>query len=349
MTFAIRGIIEGFYGRLWTWDERARVATESAAMGYTVYAWAPKEDRLQNAAWRTRYPPDERRRIAAFVERCHRDGLTVWLGLRPVGISYADDTDVERLEAKLGDHLDLGADGIVLLADDIPDSLDAASAGRFGSLAEAHAWLVERALEAVSGSRLVFCPTEYHGPGGPYLEHLGAAVPREVELFWTGGEVCSRSISAEEARAVGAVLRRPPLVWDNYPVNDAGMVDQLHIGPVRDRDPELASATAGILVNPAMEPEATLVPLATWADYLADPAGYDPDASWRRALHRVAGSQGDADAVAELAAHADRSVIRQPWRRAPDAPAGPLARRAASVANARLAEDLRRFVEALPG
>ena len=348
LSFAVRGVSEGFYDRLWTWDERDRFASEMAAMGFTHYVWAPKEDRLQNAGWRTPYPDAERRRQAAFADRCRRQGIEPWFGLRPVGIGYVDDADADRVIARLRDYLDLGAAGLLLLADDIPASLDAATAGRFTELADAHGWLVSTVAGAVAGTPIAFCPTEYHGPGGAYLRRLAGAVPREVELCWTGRDVCSASITADEASAIAEVMGRRPLIWDNYPVNDAAMTAQLHIGPIRDRDPELAELTAGILVNPAMEPEANLVPMATWADFLTDPGAYDPDASWGRALRRVDGSEAEAAAVRALAAHADRSVIRQPWRLPDGAPVDPAARRAGSIANARLADDLRRFVEALP-
>jgi hyaluronoglucosaminidase len=349
MSVAVRGAIEGFYDRLWTWEERERVATELASLGFTHYVWAPKEDRLQNAGWRTPYPDAQRRRMAAFAERCRRAGMEPWFGLRPVGIGYADDGDAELAVAKLRDSVELGAAGLLLLADDIPATLDPVSTGRFSDLADAHAWLVITVAGELDGVPLAFCPTEYHGRGGAYLRRLAAGLPAEVEICWTGPEVCSPSITADDARAITGVLGRPPLIWDNYPVNDAAMTSQLHIGPIRDRDPELADLTAGFWVNPAMEPEATLVPMATWADYLDDPAGYDPDASWADALRRYAGPEDDVAAVAALARHADRSVIRQPWRRPDGAPVDPVARRAASVANPRLAEDLRRFVEALPG
>jgi hyaluronoglucosaminidase len=348
MSFAVRGVIEGFYDRLWTWDERGRFAGEMAALAFNQYVYAPKEDRLQNAGWRTLYPDNERRHLAAFAEQCRRDGLEPWFGLRPVGIGYVDDADAELVVAKMRDYLDLGAAGLLLLADDIPVALDAATAGRFTELADAHAWLVNLVADALPATPLAFCPTEYHGPGGTYLHRLAVSVPARVALNWTGSEVCSAAITGAEARAIATVLGRPPLIWDNYPVNDAAMTRQLHIGPIRDRDPGLADATAGIWINPAMEPEANLVPMATWADYLADPTSYDPDASWARALERVAGSPSDAAAVAALAAHADRSVIRQPWRLPDGAPIDPAARRAASIGNRRLAEDLRRFVDALP-
>jgi hyaluronoglucosaminidase len=126
------------------------------------------------------------------------------------------------------------------------------------------------------------------------------------------------------------------------------MVDQLHIGPIRGRDPDLHDAVSGVLVNPALQAEASLIPLATWADYLRDPQGYDPDSSWQRALLKVCGNQRDADVVAALARAVDRSAINQPWR-VPDGEAvDPIAHRAGSIANRRLARDLSPFVAQLP-
>ena len=347
MKFGVNGIIEGFYGQLWPWPVRQRFVDAVARLGFDTYVYAPKEDRLQNAGWRTPYPADSRRKLASLAGRCDRQGMELWIGLRPVGISYADEQDANLAIAKLRDYVELGAARLVLLADDIPFEIESRMAGRFTDLADAHVWLIEQIRAAIPGTPIVFCPTHYHGTGSAYLRTLGDEVPPDVELFWTGPEVCSTKITSKAAREIADFLRRKPLIWDNYPVNDAQMVDELHIGPIRDRDADLHEWVSGVLVNPATEAEANLIPLATWAEYLRDPAGYDPDAAWERALE-LAGDADDQAAVAALAAHADRSVIRQPWRLPPDSAIEPLCRRATSISNRRLARDLRRFVDALP-
>ncbi len=150
MTFAVRGVIEGFYDRLWSWPVRERFARQIAEMGFNVYAYAPKEDRLQNAGWRTPYPDGQRRKLSAFAALCRESGMEPWLGLRPVGISYADESDLELVIAKLRDYVQLGAGRLVLLADDIPAELESSSAGRFTDLAAAHAWLIDRVRAAVA-------------------------------------------------------------------------------------------------------------------------------------------------------------------------------------------------------
>lgn len=339
MTFAVRGLLEGFYDRLWTWPERERVSERVAELGFDAYVYAPKEDRHQNAGWRRAYPAPEATRLSAFADRCRTLGLAPWLGIRPVGFSYADARDADLLADRLRDTVEMGAERILLLADDIPATLEARAAGRFERLEQAHAWLVEHAARILDGVvRLAFCPTDYHGSGSAYLDSLGRTLPPEVDVCWTGSDVCSSRITADEAIAIGRVLRRRPLVWDNYPVNDAGMTDQLHIGPIRDRDAELPTLTRGILVNAALQPEAGLIPLACWAEYLRDPAAYDPDAAFQRALAQVAGE--DASTVRTIAAARDRSAIRQGWNRPePDAVADALAR-VPHLANRALAEDL---------
>lgn len=342
VTFAIKGLIEGFYDRTWTWDERRRLADFVANRNFDTYVYAPKSDRYQNTDWRTPYPADQRRALHAFGEHCHALGMAFWIGLRPLRISYVDAADASPLVDKLRDYLALGADRLMLLADDIPLRLDEHGASRFDSLADAHVWLVETALAGggLVPEQLAFCPTEYHGRGSAYLETLGASLPPGVDICWTGLDVCSPTIGSADADAVAALLRRPPLIWDNYPVNDATMLGELHLGPIRGRDADLADRVRGILVNPALEPEATLIPLAAWAEYFRDPWAYDADAAWRRALLQVAGDEADADALATLAAGLDRSVIEQGWEQ-PSAPALEAARaRLRHARNPRLAEDL---------
>ena len=101
------------------------------------------------------------------------------------------------------------------------------TAGRFTSLADAHAWLIGEVRREIPNVPLVFCPTDYFGSGTEYQRTLGAQVAREVDMLWTGPEVCSPAISAGQARQVAAALRRRPLIWDNYPVNDLAMAPEL--------------------------------------------------------------------------------------------------------------------------
>ena len=60
-----------------------------------------------------------------------------------------------------------------------------------------------------------------------------------MDLFWTGRAICSPTLDLDDAQRFAATTGRPPLFWDNYPVNDVAMGFELHIGPYRGRDPQL--------------------------------------------------------------------------------------------------------------
>ena len=54
-TFRTRGVIEGFYGRPYSWDERATLVRFIGARDMNTYVYAPKDDPLHRAQWRDLY------------------------------------------------------------------------------------------------------------------------------------------------------------------------------------------------------------------------------------------------------------------------------------------------------
>ncbi len=110
-------------------------------------------------------------------------------------------------------------------------------------------------------------------------------MPDDVPIGWTGGHVVNDTISRAEAEArTAAVGGRRPFLWDNYPVNDGIMADQLFLGPLRGRDPDLGRACSGYATNPMVQARASLPALASIAAYLA---GDDPEAGWAAAVDEL--------------------------------------------------------------
>ena len=54
-----RGVIEGFYGRPWTFAERVDALRFLADVGMNAYVYAPKDDPKHRAAWREPYDAGE--------------------------------------------------------------------------------------------------------------------------------------------------------------------------------------------------------------------------------------------------------------------------------------------------
>ncbi|HLI65356.1 MAG TPA: beta-N-acetylglucosaminidase domain-containing protein, partial [Caulobacteraceae bacterium] len=217
------GLIEGYYGRPWSWPDREAQADFLQREGYGFYIYAPKADRILRERWREPWPAETRAALARFATHCQSVGIRFGVGLSPFEI-YRDFNDEAKaaLAAKLDDLADLGVQDLGILFDDMQGDLP--------RLAETQIRILDWITERSTASRIIFCPTYYSDdpaldrgfgvrPPG-YLEELGRGLDPRIEVFWTGEEVCSREFSPGHLARVGESLKRKPLLWDNYPVND---------------------------------------------------------------------------------------------------------------------------------
>ncbi len=292
------GIVEGFFGPPWTHEGRMSLIRNMPRLGYSTYIYAPKDDLFHRIQWNQHYPPAEFARLISLIRLCRECGVDfVWAVSPGLTIRHARDGDFELLAEKFERIASEGVRSFALFLDDILRELVfKEDRARFASLAEAHVFIANRLFKrlrkSVPGSRLFFCPTDYYTiKPTPYLETIGRGLHPDIPVFWTGPKVVPPAITAADARAITRILHRKPLLWDNYPVNDYNR-RKLNLGPLRARDPKLPSMLAGYFANPMNEPAASIVPLATAAEYLRDPAGYDPDAAWRRAVGMLADGSG---------------------------------------------------------
>ena len=310
--FAIRGVIEGFYGHPWTHQQRLEMIDFIGARGMNSFMYSPKDDRLLRERWRDPYDAEALARLSELVERCGRHDIEFGWCISPgLSICYSDPGDLAALRAKIDRGLELGAGRVGLFLDDIPTELQyQADVQAFSSLLQAQVALVNAVRAALPADvPLLVCPTEYWGRGTESsLAELAAALDPAVDLFWTGRAICSATLDLDDARAFERTAGRPPMYWDNYPVNDVAMGYELHIGPYRGRDPELWRASRGVVANAMELFEASKIPLATIADYLADPTGYDPETSWQRAMRDVVG-EADLEAFALFADNVRSSCL----------------------------------------
>jgi hyaluronoglucosaminidase len=315
--FAVRGIIEGFYGRPWTLEQRMDMIAFLGANRMNTFVYSPKDDDYCRRRWHEAYPPSELAALGALVQEASRHCVDVSYGLSPgLSIRYSSRDDVDRLVAKLGQVCELGVRNVQLQLDDIPMRLQhPEDRARFPDLVTAQVELigqVRQGLDALDPTvRLAVCPTLYNGRGDePYLAALGAGTDPRVELLWTGRAICSPELNLADAATFLRTTSRPALYWDNYPVNDVAMTAELHLGPYRGRDPHLYRLSRGVLANPMERPESSKIALATVADYLWDPEGYHPERSWDAAISQVAGER-DADALRLFADNVRTSCLEE--------------------------------------
>ncbi|MCL2513538.1 MAG: protein O-GlcNAcase [Oscillospiraceae bacterium] len=296
--FDRRGFIEGFYGTTWQFEQRKDILTLMARNNMNTFYYAPKDDPYHRRLWAEMYPEDELQNLKILVDLAADLAIDFHYCVAPgLSIKYADADDHAALLEKTKQLYSIGVRNFGLLLDDIPSELaNDEDKARFGDTVSAHIYLVNRYYDMIksvdSGNRLTVCPMEYHGKGnGYYISKLGNGMPPEADLFWTGAKICSMEITLPEAvRFIDATSHRP-LYWDNFPVNDAEMVNEMHLGPIIGRDPDLYKYTRGIISNCMEYFECTKIPLLTIADYLWNPLVYDSAKSYDNALDQIIGSE----------------------------------------------------------
>ena len=221
-----------------------------------------------------------------------------------------DSDDVDALVAKLRAFRDLGVRALAVNWDDVPGDGPAAGA--------VHGAAVAAAVDRVGRDlRWLAAPVDYAtAHATPYLEAFAAELPDHVEVLWTGASVVSPVIGADEHAALVAALGRRVAIAENFPVNDLGMADVLHLGPYPRRDPALREAVGTVAVNFMHRPWASRVGLAVAAAFWR--GDNDRERAWTAAVAEQPGLEPLARACrawvdqpgpdAELAAWAQDAI-----------------------------------------
>lgn len=295
---ALRGVVEGYYGRPWSGDARRDVIRFMGAHGLDTFVYGPKNDPYHRDRWRELYPADVLADFAETVRVARRAKVRFVVALSPgLDVGWASKEDFAALTRKIRQlRRGAGVRHFALFYDDVFGGLQREEdVARYGgndeaALARAHADLTNRTDRWLRAQRLpglVFMvPSDYCGiECRPYHAELGRKLRRGMPIGWTGSGVFAETLTGAEARAFrGGVGDHPLVLWDNFPVNDTVLAHNLHLGPLTGRDADLARAVHGHLLNPMTQAHASLVALATAAAYFADPSRYDPERAWREAL-----------------------------------------------------------------
>lgn len=307
-TFQRRGIVEGFFGPLWSMVHRAALFEFGAKRGMNTYLYAPKDDPYHRERWTEPYPEAEWRELLKLIRLAQKDQIDFAYGFHPgKGLLFAAEEPIGRLLAKAQGFYDAGVRTFSILFDDIPSRLEHIADQRTyaQSLAKAEAVWVKRVFERQSPSwkdvEWWICPSYYtedpllarmFGAFEPrFLETLAEHLPGAVACFWTGPAVVSNKISLAHIRKAAKRLKHRLILWDNYPVNDLAMSMEMHLGPLSGRDPRLPEQVYGYLNNPLLQESLSFIPLGTCFDYAADPAHYNSEESWKRVIRERFGEE----------------------------------------------------------
>ncbi|WP_416398048.1 beta-N-acetylglucosaminidase domain-containing protein [Allohahella sp. A8] len=308
------GIIEGFYGKPWSWAARTTLVSFLAPHGYGFYLYAPKTDAFLRRRWQEPHADDAFAAMKAFASHCRTLGVRFGVGLSPYEL-FTDFSSASQsaLARKLDSLLSLGLDDLAILFDDMPSTQ--------ADLAERQVEIMNWVQSRVPAQRLLFCPSYYSDDPvldrvfgqrpQDYLEDLGRLLDPAIEVFWTGEEVCSRELSPGHLQRVAGQLRRKPFLWDNYPVNDGQRMSQfLHLRSFTGRPAANAEFIAAHAINPALQPTLTCIPALTLADSYRLGQDYQYGDAFTRAATLVVGEALAAQLQRDLLSLNDSGLDR---------------------------------------
>ena len=299
--FKKRGYIEGFYGPTWENSKRLSVMKLMASYGMNTFFYAPKDDIYHRAKWRDLYPENELTQLKNLFNVARENFFDFHWTIGPgLTYKYTSDEDFKLLINKIKSVYDIGVRNFGLLLDDIPwDFQYEEDAKAFDSVVDAHIYLVNKTYSALkeidTSINLTVCPTQYSGNCNDYyITKFGCNIPADVDLFWTGAEICSRVLTVREADELTYSTNHRPLYWDNFPVNDCEMFQEMHLGALIGRDKDLYKHCEGIISNVMEFAECSKIPLMTIADYLWNPITYNPEESLNNANEEMLGDKADS-------------------------------------------------------
>jgi hypothetical protein len=267
---------EGWYGPPLEREARIDLVGWLAAHGYDGYAYSPKDDPHHRAHWREPYPAGSMAHFRELHEACDGAGLDLVAMVSP-GLDWRGDrTDLGALVAKLAAFRELGVRALSVNWDDVPGEGPAAGAS--------HGAAVAHAVDRIGADlRWMATPVDYAITSAtPYLRAFAAELPDHVGVVWTGTSVVARDVTVGQHRGLTAELGRPVHFAENFPVNDLGMSDVLHLGPYPQRDPGLRDEVGVVTVNFMHRPLASRVGLAVAAAFWR--GDDDREAAWSAAV-----------------------------------------------------------------
>ena len=287
------GLIEGYYGRPWSWQAREETISFLKPHGYDFYIYAPKADSHLRKRWREHHPSDAENALRHVAEHCRKRKVSFGVGLSPYELYRDFNPDAQAVLAdKLAQFDDWGVEILAILFDDMRGDLP--------DLAVTQAEIMHWVGARTKAKKLIVCPSYYtddpvldrfFGKRPPnYLEDLGRLLDPSIEVFWTGEEVCSKEYSPGHLARVADQLRRKPFLWDNYPVNDGQRMSQyLHVRAFTGRHAGIGAHLSAHSVNPALQPVLSRIPAISLAESYRLGDAYEYGAAFSHAAETVAG------------------------------------------------------------
>lgn len=270
----ICGVVEGFYGRPWTFDQRKDLFKRLKDLKLNAFMYAPKDDTKHRARWRQPYDEVEANQLRILIAEAKANGIDFYYSLAPgLDMVYSDPEEVHLLVKKYDQLVNLGCESFAILFDDIEPTINSKDKGVFKNYASAQVSVTNNIFQHLNRPKFLFCPTEYcESRAVPnvltsiYLNTIGVGLEVGIDIMWSGSRVISRLITEESIDELTGVIRRPPVIWENLHANDYDK-KRVFLGPYSGRSTKIIPKLKGVLTNPNCEYEANYIAIHTLAQW----------------------------------------------------------------------------------
>ena len=305
----LRGVIEGFYGEQWNFSDRENLMTFCRENKLNAYIYAPKDDLYHRDKWREPYPAEKIAALKNLAATAKANGVKFIFAVSPgQDLNYKGkkgEADFDLMMQKLEAMYKIGVRDFAIFFDDLKDDK-----GNHHEDGKVQAEFINKVQDKLRNShkdigQILTVPTEYFlqdmekrpGKINSYTEDFAKTLDKKVVVLFTGDGVVCDGISAETLSEANKIFGRQVGIWWNYPVNDYALTDggnrsaKLALGAIEKLPAENVQA---IFFNPMNQPLLSRIALATGADYANNPANYNSEVSWDKAIKNQFGELADA-------------------------------------------------------
>ncbi|SHJ87485.1 hyaluronoglucosaminidase [Clostridium cavendishii DSM 21758] len=296
-TFNIRGIIEGFYGKPWSFKDRFKAVDFLIENRMNTYMYAPKDDKYHRELWREEYPQDMYEEIKKLKKYSDNNLIDFYYCLSPGNdIDVTLKEDIDSVLRKIKAMLDIGVKDFALLMDDIDYSLNENHKIKFRRVGQVHSYICNEVYkflkENILDFNLIMCPTEYwQNYDTEYRKDINENLVDEIKVFWTGYATIAENIKEEDVKLINESINREIVLWDNIPVNDMEKDrGNLFLSPVQNRSIHMQDYNhIGIVANPMPQFNMSKLTLITYSHFMWNPERYNENLSLDIASRDIGG------------------------------------------------------------
>ena len=288
-----RGVVEGFYGTPWSFENRMRQLAFYGENKLNTYIYGPKDDPYHSSPnWRKPYPTEEKNQLKKLIDQAKINHVDFVWAIHPGKDIKWNEEDRNALIKKFELMYEMGVRSFAVFFDDI--SGEGTNPKQQASLLN---YIQKQFIDVKKDVKpLIMCPTEYNkswsNPKGGYLTTLGTELDPNIRIMWTGNRVIA-DIDMPTLEWINQKIRREAFIWWNFPVSDY-VRNHLLLGPAYGNELNIANDLSGFVSNPMERAEASKIAIFSVADYTWNMKSYNDTKAWLKAMETVMPKSKDA-------------------------------------------------------